>query len=619
MKNLFYFIFWLLLLFRGGIIAQDTLTIVHVNDTHSTLAPMAPRTDDLKGTRGGIARAAAVIEATKKTEPNVLTLHGGDAMIGDLFYNTTFGIAELRLINALGFDAMALGNHEFDLGPKKLCEAFDSSLTVGGFSIVSSNLILEDPELCRLKSIVKPFLIKEYGKLKVGVFSLLTPGTNLLSSPSPAVVDTGITASITNALTQLTGDGCNVIILISHLGIENDKQLAQLVPGIDIIISSHDHITTVKPLEIDNPSGTKTYIVQAGSNYSHVGKLQLIVDAHGKRKIKYDLIELDKKIPELPEIRDAVDALIAEIEKTYGPVYTAKIAEASGTFYEAAEHLSLPGNHDTPLGNLITDAFRWKTGTQIAIEAGGSLAQPIWKGPVTAADVFRAVGYGFNEVNGLGFRIVKFNMTGAQLYAGLEAGVSMAETDDEMFPQVSGMKFGYDIRNAPFSRILWVTVNDIPLDTAAVYSVTANEFLVQVLQSMFGIEISSPYLYRDSTEFQVLTEYIIMNGTISPKVSGMITPVETAAPVPFSYRMDQNYPNPFNPATTITVSIPAAGTTEISVYNILGEKVADLFRGSLKAGIYKFTWNAASLPSGIYFCNMRSAACSKTVKMILAK
>ncbi|MGE5499468.1 MAG: bifunctional metallophosphatase/5'-nucleotidase, partial [Syntrophothermus sp.] len=389
MKNLFCFIFWLLLL-NGGLRAQDTLTIVHVNDTHSTLAPMAPRTEDLKGTRGGIARAATVIGSAKMTEPNVLTLHGGDAMIGDLFYNTIFGVAELRLMNALGFDVMALGNHEFDLGPATLCQALDSSLTDGGLSIVSSNLIMEDPELCRLKSIVKPFLIKEYGNLKVGIFSLLTPAANLLSSPSPAVVDTGINASITNALTQLIGSGCNVIILMSHLGIENDKLLAQSVPGIDIIISSHDHFTTVKPEEVDNPAGTKTYIVQAGSNYSHVGKLQLIVDARGKKKVKYDLVELNKKIPELAEIRDAVDELIAEIEKMYGPVYTAKIAEAAGTFYEAAEKLYLPGDHDTPLGNLITDAFRWKTGTQVAIEAGGSLAQPIWKGPVVAADVFRA-------------------------------------------------------------------------------------------------------------------------------------------------------------------------------------------------------------------------------------
>jgi len=99
---------------------NDTITILHINDTHSTLAPSAPRDPALHGTRGGIARATTIIGTTKAQETNVLTLHGGDFFIGDLFFNKYFGVAELRIMKQLEFDAMCVGNHEFDLGPSTL-------------------------------------------------------------------------------------------------------------------------------------------------------------------------------------------------------------------------------------------------------------------------------------------------------------------------------------------------------------------------------------------------------------------------------------------------------------------------------------------------------------------
>ena len=108
-------IFLIVLFSFTNISAQaDTLTILHVNDTHSCLAPLAPRTTALEGTIGGIARAATVIGMNKMQEKNVLTLHAGDFSIGDLFYNLYFGVPELQLMKSMGFDAMTVGNHEFD-------------------------------------------------------------------------------------------------------------------------------------------------------------------------------------------------------------------------------------------------------------------------------------------------------------------------------------------------------------------------------------------------------------------------------------------------------------------------------------------------------------------------
>lgn len=126
----------------------DTITILHVNDTHSCLSSLGPRTPSLEGTQGGISRAATIIGMTKMTEQNVLTLHAGDVFIGDLFFNQFFGVAEFQLMLSLGFDAMAVGNHEFDLTPAILDSSLRNSFPPGyGFPLLSSNLILEDPSV----------------------------------------------------------------------------------------------------------------------------------------------------------------------------------------------------------------------------------------------------------------------------------------------------------------------------------------------------------------------------------------------------------------------------------------------------------------------------------------
>ncbi|MEB2355701.1 MAG: metallophosphoesterase, partial [Ignavibacteriales bacterium] len=122
---------------------MDTITILHVNDSHSTLEAIGPRDANLEGTQGGISRAATVIGMTKMTEQNVLTLHGGDVFIGDFFFNKFLGVAEFQLMASLGFDAMAVGNHEFDLTPAYLDTALRNSFPPGyGFPLISSNVNL---------------------------------------------------------------------------------------------------------------------------------------------------------------------------------------------------------------------------------------------------------------------------------------------------------------------------------------------------------------------------------------------------------------------------------------------------------------------------------------------
>jgi len=532
MLKLFIYIISYLIFFATTTFAQtDTITILHVNDTHSCLSALGPRTSSLEGTQGGISRAATVIKMTKATEKNVLTLHGGDVFIGDFFFNKFFGVPEFRLMKKLGFDAMAVGNHEFDLTPAILDTALRKSFPpYGGFPLLSSNLTLDDPAVRPIKYYIFPFTIKQFGNTKVVIFSLLTPETNIFSLPAPAVVDTNMVPVALAMIESLNAKGCNLIILLSHLGINYDRQLAANVPGINIIVGGHDHYTTETPIEVTNPTGKTTYIVQAGAFYRYVGKMKIAVSSTGMQLLDYKLIHLDETIHEEPSVKAIVAGLIKEIEKTWGPVYSKQIGYAKDYFEEVANNLYEKGEHDTPTGNLVADAFRWKTKTEIAITVGGSTAQPIYKGPIVPADLFRVVGYGFNEVNGLGYRIVKFKLSGADIIAGLEFGLSMAEYNDELLPQVSGMTYYYNLSKPVGERIVKVEVNGSPIDPQREYSITTNEFLYYALSdsSIIGrkINIIAPYLYADSTEFQVLSDYIISQQNISPERKGNVIAIE---------------------------------------------------------------------------------------------
>jgi 5'-nucleotidase len=141
----------------------NVLTILHFNDSHSTLSPLGPRTPDLEGTQGGIARVASIIGQTRETEKNVLVLHAGDVSIGDLFYTKYFAAAELQLMNSLGFDAMAVGNHEFDLTPDALINGLQAAFAPGeGFPLISSNLIF-DGTTPELEDYIEPYTVLQKG------------------------------------------------------------------------------------------------------------------------------------------------------------------------------------------------------------------------------------------------------------------------------------------------------------------------------------------------------------------------------------------------------------------------------------------------------------------------
>ena len=352
-------IIFLFTVFNNNTVAQgDILTILHFNDSHSTLSSLGPRTNTLQGTQGGMPRVASVIGLTQATEPNVLLLHAGDVSIGDLFFTKYFAAAEFQLMNSLGFEAMALGNHEFDLTPDALLGALAASFPPGGgFPLLCSNLIF-DGTTPQLEAYIEPYMVIQKGPVKVGIFSLLTPETNIFSQPAPIIVSDAIVEKAGEMVTTLSMFDCDVIILLSHLGVNLDQLVASYVPGIDVIISGHDHYKFEVPLTITDPLGGTTLLVQARSNYMYAGKMKLEINGDDVQLIDYQLIHLDETIPEEPTIKAIVDNLIAGVEATYGHMYSQQMGYADAFFEEEATNLLSLGAHDTPIGNIVTDAFR---------------------------------------------------------------------------------------------------------------------------------------------------------------------------------------------------------------------------------------------------------------------
>src|SRR5262249_55690384 len=241
--------------------APFILTIVHTNDWH------ASHTEQKPGGDGGSARQTTVIKRIKAEAKNVLLLDAGDRFTGTLLHQPG-GRDNIPLMNALGFHAMTLGNHEFDDGDEKL-KLFIKGVS---FPIVSANLdVSQSPDL---KDLVKPFTVVEVGGQKIGVIGLTTVDTKNNSYPGKGVAfNSDYVNCVQESADRLEQMGVNKIVVLSHIGLDEDRKLASKVSKIDAIVGGHSHTVLsntykeakdVYPVVVKDRHERPVYIVQAG-------------------------------------------------------------------------------------------------------------------------------------------------------------------------------------------------------------------------------------------------------------------------------------------------------------------------------------------------------------------
>ncbi len=513
----------------------DTLTILHVNDTHSHLLPYGPKDAAGDWTWGGMARLATLVGESRMTDPNVILLHGGDVFVGDFMFQEYVGVAELGIMKALNYDALELGNHEFDLYPSTLKYVLNQAgFPGGGFPVLCANLdITGDPELGYF---VRPYVIKEYGNVRVGIFGLLTDMTNQISNPSPVTVLPPLSVAQAWVDSLRIGHDCDLVILLSHLGSNYDQMVASSVSGIGIIVGGHEHRLIESPIQIGN-----TLILQAGEFGRYLGKLQVIIGAKASFKQKdsglslnkakteeviqswkYEMETVDSSVPAEPTLNAMIGNLAAGIETDprFGPVYSQVIAQAKS---EIKKPLGEGLCKDNALGNLVSDAMRSQTGTDIAFQPQGFISQTIYKGPVKGADIFQAVPYGFDQVSGLGLKLATFQTDGMSLIYGLEFAVYNLPYAEDFFLHGSNISYVYNLANPPGSRVDYsaITVNGRPLNPSATYTVTVPDGVVPFLTQIPGFHVNNLSV-TNSFEYNVVKDFMISHSPVAYYSEGRV-------------------------------------------------------------------------------------------------
>ena len=494
-----------------------TLTLLHTNDTHSHLEPF-PRDQELSAghqgpQQGGVARRKALIDQIRANAPNVLLLDAGDNFQGTIFYNAWKGSAEIMALNALGYDALTLGNHEFDLGPVELGRALRGEpVMIAGASypteklrppIVATNVdVTAEPAL---RGLFTRSVVLERGGERFGILGVVTQDVPAISSPGPNVRFLDYAASVQQEADHLKAAGVNKIILLSHSGYPVDLAQAPRLTGVDLIVSGHDHALLGDPAAVEAVAPGQGALVKGPyptvataadgapvlvvSDYEWgrwLGQLQVSFDARGvierwEAKPMFvrgcafvrGAVDCSRQVtPEDPRVKAQVAAYRKPVDRFANVV----IGQASMFFDGNRE----PGvrTQEMPLGNLIADvllaaASKSDRAVAVLVNSGGIRAS-INAGDVTFENALAALPFGNT--------LAVVDLKGEELVAALDHGLS--RPGEGAFPQAAGLKLAY-CAAAPCSgalrsggRVTALTVSGVPADLAATYRVGVNSFMV---------------------------------------------------------------------------------------------------------------------------------------------
>ncbi|WP_133486027.1 bifunctional metallophosphatase/5'-nucleotidase [Aliiroseovarius marinus] len=507
-----------LALTTGTAMADYTLNIVHINDLHSRVEPInkydstCGAEDNAEGKCfGGYARVATKIAELRKEldGQNLLVLDAGDQYQGSLMYTTYKGDVEIEMMEKIGFDAMAIGNHEFDDGPEGLLKLLDGV----SFPVISGNLDVSQSNILAGK--VGNHVVLDVGGQKIGIISALATDTAETSSPGEAVIFQDEIDSLKADVAALEAEGVNKIIALNHVGVKKDMAIAEAVAGLDAVIGGHSHTKFSNTEE-----GAMAYptmvgnvpVVQAYAYSKYVGHLVLTFDDAGNvTSATGDTILLDASVAEDPEI-------VARVAELAGPIEEMKTrVVATATEAIDGERTSCRAM-ECAMGNIIADAMLDRVkgqGIEVAIQNGGGIRASIGDGEITMGEVLTVLPFQ-NTLS-------TFQVSGETIIAALENGVSQHEEGAGRFPQVAGMTYAFDLSKEPGSRISDVMVGGAPIDPTKVYGVVSNNYVRNGGDGykMFR-DAQNAYDYGPDLA-DVTAEYMAKMGPVKPMLDGRIT------------------------------------------------------------------------------------------------
>lgn len=502
----------------GGTEAAQTgdLRILHTNDTHAYLAGLDARGQACladEACRGGMGRIAAAIDAARREGDNVLALDAGDQFQGTLFYSVGKWPVLAEYARRMPYDAMTLGNHEFDEG----CGALRRFLDAQSIPVVAANLAPE--RACPLSgSRVQPFLVRNVQGEKVGIVGLANDRVTAQAQACPHTRFLDAAESLRQAVTALEAQGVRRIVALSHLGLSADRALARQVDGVDVIVGGHTHAylgpgaaAGPYPLVERSPSGQPVLVVTAAWGTQHIGDLVVTFDARGiPVQWRGEARELGVEAPRREDISALTARHAAELER-----YQAhKVGRHD---VEAPDGMEACRSGDCFGGMLLADAFlayARPQGAEAALLNGGSIRAAIPPGEVDRGRLLAAIPFGNT--------VVLREYTGRQLLQALEHGVAGEGGKGPALLHVAGLRYTVDAARPAGSRIVsadMVSAEGMatPLEAERRYRVALPAYLARggdgygmlrdgrelPLEPMKDVDVAEAYLEAQSPLTQV--------------------------------------------------------------------------------------------------------------------
>ncbi len=440
-KRVVFIILLLVALLAVTNVQGRELRILYVNDFHGFAS--GGKVLSSGKAEGGIARLAGLADRLRREKPS-LFLSAGDMIQGDNWANLFFGKPVVEVMNLMGFDAMVLGNHEFDFGTRVL----EDLIRDAQFPVLAGNVE-------GLKGL-KPYIVKEVNGLKVAIIGVVTEDTGIYTNPKnvKGVMFLSQGASVLKWLDELKNK-TDLVLVLSHIGYGADMELARNVKGIDVIVGGHSHTRLETPVRVG-----KTVIVQAWEYGRVLGVLDLDIEDGQVIEVSGRLEPIEEWLPENGAVGSVVEVYRRKIEGRMNEVIGETSADLDGSGVRTEE---------TNLGDLVADIIRESSGSDVAILNGGSIRRDIGKGIIRLGDIYSTLPFDSY--------VVSVALSGRELIQVLEHGVSAVEEKEGRFPQVSWLSFLFSRAGLPGSRIKGVTVGGKPINEDKVYSVATNDFL----------------------------------------------------------------------------------------------------------------------------------------------
>jgi len=471
--------------------AADTLklfTVLHTNDMHSNLMGRGPSSeytpltlgDD--STIGGFARLSTLIRQRRDARLDlgpVLVLDAGDYSMGTMFGAATRETGcELQLMALMGYDVTTLGNHDFDFGLEGLAKSIGVAAEAGRIpTIVASNTRfssackgMADLERIVRSGLLRRYLVIERGGISFGIFGLLGTEAGSYTLNLEGIFSHPIDTAREMVKHLRDREKVDIIICLSHGGVVashnrtfagEDIQLATAVPGIDLVIGGHSHTRLVQPIMVNG----RTPVVQAGKNAENLGELMIALGVDGPKSMSYRLHAVNDTI-------QGDHALIAEIDRLK-KIASRVVCASRGYAIDqplAVAPCDLPNSFRSLragalLGNLVTDAIRRATNSDVGFTLTGMLRSGFMRGRSgvqTAYDVFALAPLGAGIIDSTpGNALVIAYFTAKELKNILEFFLTNSATrPNEYFPLTSGLRFQYNRRRPKFDAVTRIELGD---------------------------------------------------------------------------------------------------------------------------------------------------------------